>query len=140
MTRPLDEYREASVVGEGQLKLIIMLYEGALRYLNLARDNIARNEIEQAHNNLIKAKRIIVHFLSTNNPDSGELAMNLHKLYVFLFEKISAANLKKSQAEIDDASRIISKLLEGWRELERQSGFSGASQPGKQPASLSMRA
>jgi len=120
MDNPVFEYKEASVAGEGQLKLIIMLYEGAARYLNLARENVRRNEIEQAHNNLTKAKRIIVHFLSTTNPETSELAMNLHKLYVFLYEKISVANMRKSCAEIEDASRILNKLLDGWRELQQQ--------------------
>lgn len=120
MGNPLYEYRETSVEGEGQLKLIIMLYEGAAKYLNLARDNIRRNEIELAHDNLTKAKRIVVHFLSTTNPESSELALNLHKLYVFLYEKIAQANMRKSCSDIDDASRILAKLLEGWRELQQQ--------------------
>ena len=120
MDNPVFEYREASVAGEGQLKLIIMLYEGAARYLNLARENVRRNEIELAHNNLTKAKRIIVHFLSTTNPETSELAMNLHKLYIFLYGKISVANMRKNCTEIEDASRILNKLLEGWRELQQQ--------------------
>lgn len=120
MGDPLREYTEASVAGEGQLKLIIMLYEGAGRFLNQAREHINRNEVEEAHNNLVKAKRIIVHFLSTTNPESGELAMNLHRLYVFLYEKIAVANMRKDPAEIDAALRILTKLLEGWRELQKQ--------------------
>ena len=120
MGNPLYEYKEASVAGEGQLKLIIMLYEGAMKYLNQARENIKRNEIEQAHDNLTKAKRIIMHFLSTTDPETGELALNLHKLYLFLYEKIAQANMRKSCSDIDDASRILTKLLEGWRELRQQ--------------------
>jgi len=120
MGDPFREYSEASVAGEGQLKLIIMLYEGAGRFLNQARESINRNNIEEAHNNLVKAKRIIVHFLTTTNPESGELAMNLHRLYIFLYEKIAVANMRKDPAEIDAALRILTKLLDGWRELQKQ--------------------
>ena len=120
MVDALKEYSEATVAGAGQLKLIIMLYEGAERFLNQARGHIERNEVEEAHNNLTKAKRIVAHFLSTNNPESGELGMNLHRLYLFLYEKVATANLQKSVEEIDAAMHILNKLLEGWKDLQQQ--------------------
>ena len=119
MADALKEYSESSVAGEGQLKLIIMLYEGAKRFLTQAKENIERGEIEKAHDDLTKAKRIVVHFLCTTNPESGELAMNLHKLYVFLYEKVATANIRKSAEEVEAALRILNKLLEGWKELEQ---------------------
>ena len=142
MNDALREYSEASVAGEGQLKLIIMLYEGTCRYLKAARESIKNKDIPEAHTNLVKAKRIIVHFLSTTSPESGELALNLHRLYIFLYEKIATANMRKSVDDIDDALRIVTKLLEGWRELEQQ-GASPALPLGEtreEPASLSVRA
>jgi len=141
MIDPLKEYSQSSVAGEGQLKLIIMLYEGATRFLSQAKQNIKRGEIEAAHNNLTKAKRIIVHFLYTTNPESGELAMNLHQLYVFLFEKIALANIHKDDKDVDAALRIINKLLEGWKELQQQAA--PATAPSVEPphgGGLSLRA
>ena len=130
----LKEYSEATVAGAGQLKLIIMLYEGAERFLRQARGNIERNEIEKAHINLTKAKRIVAHFLGTNNPESGELGMNLHRLYLFLYEKIATANLQKSVEEADDALRILRKLLEGWRDLQQQEAPAPTAAPPGQPS------
>ena len=127
----LKEYSESSVAGEGQLKLTIMLYEAAAKFLNQAKDNIKRKEIEEAHNNLTKAKRIVVHFLHTTNPESGELAMNLHRLYIFLFEKIALANVHKSIDEVDAALRILGKLLDGWKELQQKTTPATAPPPDK---------
>lgn len=129
MVDALKEYSEATVAGAGQLKLIIMLYEGAERFLRLARGQIERNEIEKAHDSLTKAKRIVAHFLSTNNPESGDLGMNLHRLYLFLYEKIATANLQKSVEEVDDALHILNKLLEGWKELQQQEAPASAAAP-----------
>jgi len=117
MTNAMQEYTEANVAGVGQLKLIIMLYEGARRFLLQAHDCIEKKRTMEAHEYLIKAKRIIVHFLCTTNPESSELAANLHKLYVFLYERIARANMCKSLEETEAALRILNKLLEGWKEL-----------------------
>jgi len=103
MTNAMQEYTEANVAGAGQLKLIIMLYEGARRFLLQAHDCIEKKQTMEAHEYLIKAKRIIVHFLCTTNPESSELAANLHKLYVFLYEKIARANMCKSLEETEAA-------------------------------------
>jgi flagellar protein FliS len=130
MTDALREYAETNVAGAGQLKLIIMLYEGANRFLNLARENIEQKNLVEAHQYLIKAKRIIVHFLCTTDPEGGELSMNLHNLYVFLYERIALANMRKSVEEIDVALRILNKLLDGWKELHQQSMPGVAERPG----------
>jgi len=129
MNDALQEYSQASVAGEGQLKLIIMLYEGARKFLMQAREHIRRGEIEDAHNCLVKAKRITVHFLCTTNPEAGELAMNLHRLYVFLYERIALANLRKNVDEVDAALRILNKLLEGWKDLDKQTQSAAAARP-----------
>jgi len=130
MTNAFQEYSETDVAGAGQLKLIIMLYEGARRFLMQARDCIQKNQTMDAHNYLIKAKRIIVHFLCTTDPNSSRLAADLHKLYVFLYERIARANMCKSIEETDAALRIINKLLEGWKELRAGSEPVSPAHPG----------
>jgi len=141
MPDPVGEYSEASVAGESQLRLIIMLYEAAVRFVVHAKGHIQQGKIEQAHLDLLKAKRIVVHLLCTTDPESGELAVNLHKLYVFLFEKLAAANMKKSCSEIDDALRILNKLLDGWKQLEAQTLPGVQPQPPEQKTpALSVRA
>jgi flagellar protein FliS len=129
MRDPYDQYRSTSVAGKNQLELLLMLYDGALGFLRQARVHIAQAQVEPAHGNLVKAKRIVLHLISQVDParapaESRDLVTNLRRLYAFCFERIGAANLKKDTACVDHAVAVLERLRQGWAELASRGTWS----------------
>jgi flagellar protein FliS len=111
-------YNQTRIYTATQRELLVMLYDGAIRFLKVARQGVEEKDIEKAHTNLIKAKRIVSELISTLNTKQGELASNLFSLYNYLFKKIVEANVKKEINPIEECIGILSTLREGWAELK----------------------
>ena len=87
-------YHQTSVQTSDQLTLIVMLYDGMLRYLRKARTCIEAQDIEGTHNYLMRSKDIVNELLSTLRAEkAGEVGGNLRDLYLYMFRRILEANL-----------------------------------------------
>lgn len=116
--KPYQAYQQASVQTSSQKQLIVMLYDGMHRFMSQAIASIEAGEIETAHQNLHKTGKILLELLGTLREDQGgEVAANLKKLYVYCYEQIVIANLKKDVALIEEVQSVIGNLREGWKEL-----------------------
>lgn len=102
-----------------QKDLIVMAYDGILKFLNRGKEHISKEEVEGAHNALIRARDILEELASTLNLDEGgEIAKNLWNLYIFFMQKVTEANLTKDPKIIDEISPSIHELREAWASLE----------------------
>jgi flagellar protein FliS len=102
-----------------QKDLIVMAYDGILRFLNQARGHMAAQEIEATHVNLTKARAIIEELAGTLNMEAGgEIARNLWNLYVFFMKEIMEANVSKDASHIDAIQPAIQDLREAWATME----------------------
>jgi len=102
-----------------QKELIIMAYDGILRFLNQAKEHMDNQEIESKYNALSRARAIIQELASTLNMDAGgEIARNLWNLYLFFMEKISEANLTNQTEHIDGIIPSIKELRDAWAKME----------------------
>ncbi len=82
-------------------------------------NRIESNDIEAAHNYLIRAREIVSELLSTLKPEkAGEIGPNLHQLYVYVFNRLVEANLTKDAAAVEECVRLLSTLREGWAALK----------------------
>ena len=111
-------YQQTRILTASQKELIVMLYTGAINFLRQSRGALEEERIEDAHNALVRAKRIVAELLSSVNEDGGELALNLRALYAYLFNRLIDANLERSTDAIDDVIGILSTLKEGWEKAE----------------------
>jgi len=120
--RPYQAYQQTSVQTSSQKQLIVMLYDGMHRFMTQACQAIDLDEIETAHINLNKTGKILLELLSTLREDrGGEVAANLKKLYVYCYERIVIANLKKDKAIIEEVMDVVGNLRDGWKELYKES-------------------
>ncbi len=124
MRNPHQSYKNLAVAGKNQLELMLMLYDGAIGFLRKAKPCIREKRIEEAHNHLMKAKRIVEHLCTTLDPpavppEGKELVESLQQLYMFCHERIGMANLKKNENDLDAALNVLEMLREGWSELEK---------------------
>jgi len=109
-------YQKAQVNTVDQRKLIVMLYDGAIRFLTQAVDKLRAGDQFEAHNNLIRGKSIIAELLaSLNMEQGGDIAKNLQRLYSYMFNELIDANLKKDRARIDHVLNLLRELRVGWQ-------------------------
>ncbi len=113
--RGLTTYRQTQVQSRTPLELVVMLYDGALKFLHQAREAIERGDIPARRDASSRAITIISELQSTlNMQQGGELAERLDALYAYVNGRIIAAAAENSVGPIDDATRVLNKLREGW--------------------------
>ena len=116
---PYSAYERTNVETADQRQLILMLYDGALRFMQRATAKIEANDIEGAHNYLIRARDIVSELLATLKPEkSGEIGENLKQLYTYLFNRLVEANLTKDVAIVQEVAQLMGTLREGWASIK----------------------
>src|SRR3972149_2440248 len=94
-------YQKAAVSTLDQRKMIIMLYDGAIKFLTIAMEKLAKKDMYAAHINMVRGKSIIAELLaSLNMEEGGDIAMNLQRLYAYMFGQLIDANLEKDSKRI----------------------------------------
>ncbi len=117
----IDQYRKSAVSGASPLQLVIMLYDGALRFMEAGRHAMLKREVYQQNDNLTKAQRIISELLSTLDlQQGGEVAKNLFSIYTYVYDKLVEANLEDKPEIVEECTTILSELRESWVELEKR--------------------
>jgi flagellar protein FliS len=114
-------YRHAQVETASPAQLLVMLYDGAIRFLNVALEKMASGEIEPRHTNLIKAQKIITELLgSLNMKDGGEVSANLQRLYTYMLQKLVEANMRDQPKPIEEVVGMLRELRESWATIAQQ--------------------
>jgi flagellar protein FliS len=112
---PYAQYQQAQVDTASPERLLLMLYEGAIRFLNAGRKGILERKYEMAHQNIVKAQDIITEFMATlNMKDGGEFAQNLFDLYEYLNNRLTLANTQKDAAIVEEVLGFVKELHEAW--------------------------
>jgi len=119
MDNNLRTYQQMHVSGLNQKELIVLLYTGALKYIDEGRDMILKNDVPETFESLNRARNIFIHLLSTLNMESGgELAVKLSSLYAYFIEKITMANATKKVEELDVVIPLIKSIKESWEKID----------------------
>jgi len=108
-------YKNTGIQTADQRTLILMLYDGLLRFLQKSIVKMEAREIEAAHNYLVRSREIVAELLATLRPEkAGDIGLNLKRLYVYAFNRIVEANLRKDPEIVREVIKIVSTLREGW--------------------------
>jgi len=113
------QYKETEVNTANQGKLIVMLYDGAIKFLNKALEYMAKKEIEETHNNIVKVKDIITELITSLNMDAGEISQRLFSIYMYINNKLSEGNIKKSPGPLNEVKRYLIELRDAWLEASK---------------------
>ena len=120
---PLETYRETQIRTASQGKLIVMLYDGAIRNINLALESLKEKprKLDKISNYIIKAQDIITELIvSLDFEKGGEIAKNLFSLYVFMNRQLLDANITKKNKPLEDVKRLLADLREAWVEIAKK--------------------
>lgn len=117
--KALNQYKENSIFTATPEELTLMLYDGGIKFMKIAKYNIENNNIEKAHEALIRAQDIILELNTSLNMDY-ELSTNFRQLYGFIREKLLDANINKDIKSIDEALGILTEIRDTWKLVMRQ--------------------
>lgn len=113
-----DVYRNNQVTTAPQKKLIIMLYDGAIRNLKLAEIAMENKDIEKINTHLIKAQDIIMELMTTLNFEAGgDIAQNLYQLYDYMYFRLVRANIDKNIDYVKEVKKYMEELRDAWEQI-----------------------
>lgn len=99
-------------------ELTLMLYEGAIKFCNIAIMGVEENDIEKTHNNIVKVQRIINEFQATLN-HKYEVAKDFDAVYTYLYDRLTEANMKKDKEILEEVLKHLRTMRETWKEVMR---------------------
>lgn len=113
----VDSYKNAHIETASPERLLVMLYDGTIKYLNLALGSIEQQDIESTHRNLLKAEAIILELMSVLDRDvGGEIATNLYNLYDYMYQQLVQANIKRQPEPVQEVIKLLEPLRSAWNE------------------------
>jgi len=111
-----QQYQQQQVFTAPPDKLLLMLFDGAIRFCKLAKKALVNKNVEESHHYLTKAEDILVELMSSLNMDY-EFSYNLYSLYDYLYRQLVEANLKKEEAPLDEVLEFLTELRQTWTEV-----------------------
>jgi flagellar secretion chaperone FliS len=113
-------YMRSQVETASPTQLVVMLYDGAIRFLSLGKERMEARLIEEQNTYLTKAQLILSELISSLNAQKGgEIASNLKRIYIYMIERLVHANMYDDPAAIDEVIALLLDLRESWGEVER---------------------
>lgn len=119
-------YRANSVLTASPGQLVLMLYDGALRSLSIAREAFARpvedaRRIEIINTQLLKAQNIISELQGTLNHEAGgEFSKTMERLYDYYVRRLTEANMRKQEEPVIEVERLLREVRDAWSEMLRK--------------------
>lgn len=114
-----NQYKQNTVFTATPEELTLMLYDGAIKFMNIAKYSIENKQIQKAHEALIRAQDIIIELNASLNMNY-DVSKNLRSLYNFVMDKLIDANIAKDEKNIEDALDIVTDLRETWKEAMKE--------------------
>ncbi len=110
-----NQYLKTQIETASKEQLVVMLFDGIIRFTDQARRAIEEKSVEGSHHALMRAQAIIMELICTVNKEKGgEVANNLMSLHAYAFNCLIVCNLKKDVSKIDEVQKIYRELKEGW--------------------------
>lgn len=115
----LNQYKQNTVFTATPEELTLMLYDGAIKFMNIAKYNMEEERLERSHESLIRAQDIITELGASLNMDY-EISNNFKDLYDFIMTKLIDANINKEIKPIDEALDIVTEMRDTWKEAMKE--------------------
>ncbi|MGM0652633.1 MAG: flagellar export chaperone FliS [Bacillota bacterium] len=112
---PYQSYRQTQVETADQGTLLVMLYNGAIRFLAEARQAMAAEDLEETNRLLGRVQDILCELMGSLNPELPDISGRLFQLYEYMHHQLVQANIKKDPALIDEVDKMLKQLLEAWQ-------------------------
>ncbi len=117
-TRQLHDYKATEILTADPAKIILMLYDGAIRFMYQAAEAAdEKNHLERA-SKITRTNNILLELLSSLDMEQGgEIAENLREIYVFLVKELLSADRENDAVRIRRCANVLEEIREGWSSL-----------------------
>ncbi len=112
------QYSNNKIMTASPAELTLMLYDGAIKFCNLAEAGLERRDIQKAHNNIIKVQKIIDYLRQTLDM-KYEVAKDFERIYVYLSGRLVEANVKKDVEILREVNGHLHSVRDTWKEVMR---------------------
>lgn len=119
MNAQMDQYTRNKIMTASPAELTLMLYEGAIKFCNIAIIGIEQGNIQKAHDNIMKVQRIIEEFQITLNFDYP-IANDYNTVYNYLIKRLRQANCEKDKEILEEVNGHIHTLRDAWKEVMKK--------------------
>jgi len=117
MNQYVKQYQKSSIETASREQILIMLYDGAIQFLNKAKVAMENKDHEAINNNLIGAQNIIQEFINSMDREvAPQLAENLISLYEYFLRRLVQANMKRQIEPIDEVLKYLKSLKATWEQ------------------------
>lgn len=116
---PYAQYNNSRVMTASPAELTLMLYDGAIKFCNIALTAIEQNDMMAAHTNIVKAENIITEFRETLD-HKYPVAKDFERIYVYIYDKLVEANIHKDPKALNEALRQIRGMRDTWKEVMKK--------------------
>lgn len=113
---PYAQYANNKVMTASPAELTLMLYEGAIKFCNIAIMGIEEGSIQKAHDNIMKAEQIIQELKATLN-HKYPVAQDFENIYNYLIRRIHEANIRKDKAILEEVNEHLRGVRDTWKEV-----------------------
>jgi flagellar protein FliS len=111
-------YQDTAITTQNKGRLIVLLYDGAIKFMKLAIKELEENNYEAKGRYIGRAQNIINELNAILDMDAGgEIAANLRKLYHFMNKRLSEANTKRDPQIIREVITLMEELNRGWKAI-----------------------
>lgn len=111
-------YQDSAVTTQSKGRLIVLLYDGAIKFMKLAIKELQANNHEAKGKYINKARDIISELNAVLDMNAGgEIASNLRKLYCYMDNRLSEANIKRDPAMIQEVIELMEQLNNSWKAI-----------------------
>lgn len=116
---PYAQYNNSKILTASPAELTLMLYEGAIKFCNIAIMGIEQKDIEKAHTNIMKTQRIIEEFRNTLD-HKYPVWEDFDRVYVYLLQRLFEANVKKDKEILEEVNMHLRSMRDTWKEVMKR--------------------
>ncbi len=127
-------YQATNVTTAKPEKVLLMLYEGCIKFLRIAKVRMQEKKVGEKGKNISKALAIIAELINTLDHEvGGQLSVDLENLYMFIMDKLIEANINNKIEDLEVAEKLLITLYEAWQDVVNNPRPDGVPSPTLQP-------
>ena len=113
------QYNTNKIMTASPAELTLMLYEGAIKFCNIAIMAIEQKDVQKANNNIIKVQKIIEEFRTTLD-HKYSVAQDFDRVYVYLLQRLLEANIHKDKEILEEVNTHLRSMRDTWKEVMKK--------------------
>lgn len=124
INNPYQQYKQTEIATADQGRLVVMLYDGAIKFLSkaldiLEKEKLSGGDIEKIHINIVKTQDIISELMSSLNMEVGEFSNRLFSIYMYMNNRLIEGNIKKDKTPLLEVRKHLTELRDAWAQASK---------------------